>query len=55
MKPYGNSRRDNISCSYGCCVSKYKKRAGSHSRIVVVKRGRHKARQEARKACNQAD
>jgi len=42
VKPYGNSRRDNLTCRHGCCSGKYMKpKAGD----VGTRRGRKRARQ----------
>lgn len=58
MKPYGNTRRDNRTCEWGCCAHRallgYRRRrrglwcrGGDVTR--VLRRGRSKARQQARR------
>lgn len=57
MKPYGNSRSDNLNCDWGCCPTKYVKAHFHHPERDIkeaIKRGRKKARQEARKEIREA-
>ena len=58
MKPYGNDRKDNGNCEYGCCPTKYVK-ANFHRPGNVCsrafRRGRKKARRESRELCSSDD
>lgn len=50
MKPYGNSRRDNLTCRYGCCTfGTVKARHLKHSNVAkaCIRRARKCARREA--------
>jgi len=52
MNAYGNSRRDNISCKYGCCCNKcgpgtYRHAAPNH-KTAIRAYGRGKARTATR-------
>lgn len=51
MKPYGNTRKDNLSCKYGCC---HGVRGGGFRPARLVRRASaHRARQESRKICKE--
>lgn len=45
MKPYGNTRRDNLTCVYGCCTSGKVKT----KRLSVAKACLRAARKRARR------
>lgn len=49
MKPYGNTRKDNITCGWGCCVSNYCARRGDSLNPRARRRGRKRARREDKK------
>lgn len=44
MKAYGHSRRDKLTCRYGCCAGKSAKERSARS--VVDRANRKTARQE---------
>lgn len=55
MKPYGNSRRDNLSCKddgchgNGCCHTQRRRGAGYSPNDRVRRASKHRARQAAKK------
>jgi len=52
MKPYGNNRKDNLICRYGCCHG-IRVRGGGYGPSVLVRRSSAKrARQKSRKMCD---
>lgn len=50
MKPYGNSRRDNLVCKYECCHGKFLLGYNCHRKIrnngdyAVIRRSRKRER-----------
>lgn len=46
MKPYGNVRRDMLTCRYGCCTTSYHKKSGDAS--LYIKARRKTARQKGK-------
>lgn len=55
MKPYGNKRKENQTCRYGCCTLRtVKTRRSPHVRSEVIRRSRKRARAEGRQACQTA-
>lgn len=56
MKPYGNSRRDNLTCRYGCCTfGTVKTRHRPTVAKAYIRRARKCARREATKVTTQED
>jgi hypothetical protein len=53
MKAYGHSRRDKLSCQYGCCTGKCGKER--NSRDIVDKARRKKERNKAKKEIKEND
>lgn len=47
MKPYGHSRRDKLTCKYGCCG--FKSMKGRSFQEAVDRTNRKTARQEGKK------
>lgn len=45
MHPYGNTRRDNLTCAYGCCTSgKVKTRRRTKVSKAYIRASRKRAR-----------
>lgn len=53
MKAYGHSRRDKLSCQYGCCEGKSSKHI--NARKTVDKANRKTARQASKKVASVID
>ena len=53
MQAYGHSRRDKLTCKYGCCTGKSGKERSYRCQRDNVKR--KSARQVASKVCYNAD
>lgn len=48
MKPYGNSRKDNETCDYGCCTTGKKKTRHRRVAKAVLRAARKRARRASR-------
>lgn len=53
MKPYGNTRKDNLSCKYGCCHGIRVRGGGFRPTRLVRRTSAKRARQENRKICKE--
>lgn len=48
MKPYGNSRKDNLTCAYGCCTYGTVKTRHHGVALATLRSARKRARQRNR-------
>lgn len=51
MKPYGNTRYDNLTCKYGCCHGIRVRGGGFRPDRLVRRASAHRARQKNHKLC----
>lgn len=53
MKPYGNTRYENLTCAYGCCSCGcvHKGTRGYRVAIALRRRSRKRARRVLREEC----
>lgn len=49
MRPYGNTRKDNLTCKYGCCTSGTVKTQHRKVAKATIRAARKRARREGAK------